>query len=96
VVGRPFAKDDPRINRTIPGTGRPKNALRSKMRAALEVRLQIAEGIADAEDASNADKLRALDFLAKYGLGSRNSMQKHEHGVTDSLAALILGERRTA
>ena len=70
AVGRPFAKGDPRINRTKPGTGAPPSELRAKMRGSLADRIAIAEGIADSEAASDADRLRAVDLLAKYGLGT--------------------------
>lgn len=40
------------------------------MRGALAKRVGIAEAIADDTDASAADRMRALDFLAKYGLGT--------------------------
>ena len=39
------------------------------MRGSLEERLHIAEEIADKSAAKDTDRLRALDFLGKYGLG---------------------------
>lgn len=48
------------------------------MRDSLAARLGIAESIADAQETSPGDRMRALDFLAKYGLGPRNTTQKHE------------------
>ena len=53
-----------------PGAGRPPSELREKMRGSLAQRIQIAEQIADNKKSSDADRLRALDFLAKYGLGT--------------------------
>lgn len=50
--------------------GRTPSALREKMRGALATRIKIAQDIADDEDATSADRLRALDFLGKYGLGT--------------------------
>lgn len=52
------------------GTGRPQNELRAAMRASLEARLYIAEKILDDPNASNSDKLRVLDWYARYGIGS--------------------------
>ena len=53
------------------GSGRTPNALRERMRAALEDRMHIAEEIADDPSVSPADRVRALEFLARYGLGTR-------------------------
>lgn len=52
------------------GTGRLPSRLRQAMRQALAERLHIAEAIADDETGSASDRLRALDFMAKYGLGT--------------------------
>ena len=51
-------------------SGRPPSELREKLRGSLEKRVKIAEQIADSPTASDTDRLRALDFLAKYGLGT--------------------------
>jgi hypothetical protein len=79
---------DPRRGRGpapgAPNAGRPPSELRAAMRLALADRIQIAADIADREDATDADKLRALDFLARHGMA-----QQHEHAVADSLAALL-------
>lgn len=72
--GRPgtFAKGaDPRRGVGKKGrSGRPPTALRERMRVSLEKRLKIAEQIADDTTAAPGDRMRALDFLAKYGLGT--------------------------
>src|SRR5687767_12135252 len=52
------------------GSGRPPSALRARLRASFEERLQIAEEIDDDADQSPADRLRALALLGRYGLGS--------------------------
>ena len=52
------------------GSGRPPSKIRAAMRESLDARIVIAEAIADDGDASPADRLRALDLLAKYGLGT--------------------------
>ena len=56
------------------GTGRPPSELRRKMRGSLEDRLHIAEEIADSPTAAYSDRMKALDFLAKYGLGTRQEV----------------------
>jgi hypothetical protein len=55
------------------GTGRPRTELRNRMCASLDQRLAIAEKILDNPEADPSDQLRALDFLAKYGLGMTNT-----------------------
>ena len=52
-----------------PGPGRPPSELRARMRGSLAERLHVAEEIADDPDARPADRLAALAFLARYGLG---------------------------
>lgn len=54
--------------------GRPPSELRARMRGSLEERLHIAAAIADDKDATNADRLKALDFLARYGLGTKQEV----------------------
>jgi hypothetical protein len=63
------------------GPGRPPSVLREKMRGALVDRIPIAAQIADDPKASQADRLRALDFLAKYGLGTRQEVMGEDGGV---------------
>jgi hypothetical protein len=50
--------------------GRPPSELRAQMRGSLAQRIVIAEKIADNPKSSDSDRLRALDFLAKYGMGT--------------------------
>jgi hypothetical protein len=57
-----------------PGPGRPPSAIREAMREALADRIAIAEQIADNVEASTSDRLRALDLLAKYGLGTKSEV----------------------
>jgi hypothetical protein len=52
------------------GTGRPLNVIRATMRQAFDERIPILQRIADDEEATVPDRLRALDMLAKYGLGT--------------------------
>jgi hypothetical protein len=53
-----------------PGTGRPPDELRARMRGSLDQRMHVAEEVLDDPRAAVADRLRALEFLAKYGLGT--------------------------
>ena len=59
-----------RVGGTNKNAGRPPSAIRAQMRGALAKRVKIAEQIADDTHASQSDRIRALDFLAKYGLGT--------------------------
>ena len=52
------------------GTGRPSNALRERLRGSLDERVAVLEEIADNPDASDRDRIKAVDVLAKYGLGT--------------------------
>ncbi|MBI3567555.1 MAG: hypothetical protein HY084_05060 [Gemmatimonadetes bacterium] len=55
------------------GPGRPKDALRATMRDSLEALLPVAVAIACDETAAACDRLRSIEFLARYGLGSADS-----------------------
>ena len=60
------------------GTGRPPSEIRERMRGSLADRLRIAEEIADNKKSNDSDRLKALDFLAKYGLGTTNTQTDTE------------------
>jgi hypothetical protein len=52
-----------------PGPGRPPSELRRRLRGALEERIGVLEAIADDVAAPARDRIRAVDTLARYGLG---------------------------
>ena len=52
------------------GPGRPPSELRERLRGSFADRLAILEEIADDADTSPSDRIRAIDLLAKYGLGA--------------------------
>lgn len=54
--------------------GRPPSELRALMRGKLQDRLAIIDGILNNRKTSPSDRLRALDFLARYGLGTRTEL----------------------
>lgn len=54
----------------LPGAGAPPSELRARLRGSMAERVAILEGIADSKSASDADRIRAIDTLAKYGLGT--------------------------
>jgi len=51
-----------------PGIGRPSSAVREHCRGSFEERIPVLEAIADGgHDATNSDRIRAIDLLGKYG-----------------------------
>ena len=55
------------------GTGRPPSEIRKKLRGSFEERIKVIEAIADDAKASTAERLKALDLMAKYGLGTTST-----------------------
>lgn len=66
-----------------PGAGRPPSAIRASMRASLDVRLTVAEDIADDKDAAPSERLKALELLARYGLGHSDTMTSKQRFASD-------------
>jgi hypothetical protein len=56
------------------GTGRPPSEIRAMLRGSFSERVKILEQIADSADASAADRIKAVDMLAKYGLGTQQEV----------------------
>jgi hypothetical protein len=83
ATGRPFEKGDKRINRTRPGPGRPPDKIRAALRKAFDDRRSILEGIADDPETDNVTRMKALDMLAKYGLGTPTAAVDSEGNQTD-------------
>lgn len=75
---------------STPKGGRPKNEIRQAMRDALDKRLQVLTDIADNPQALAADRLRALDMLARYGVGTEDALETTMKGER----ALTVDERR--
>jgi len=50
--------------------GRPRSVLRQRLRGSFEDRIRVLEEIADDTSADCQDRIRGLDVLAKYGLGT--------------------------
>jgi hypothetical protein len=64
------------------GAGRPKARIQAKMRGALEDNLHVANDILQDDEAKASDKLGALTFLARFGLGGKRE------GITVDAALL--------
>jgi hypothetical protein len=69
------------------GPGRPPSELRQRLRGSFADRLAILEEIADDADTSPSDRIRAIDLLAKYGLGALQGVP--DEVVQTKLAATI-------
>ena len=63
-----------------PGSGRPPSRIRHALRQSFEDRIRLLEEIADGAGGKTTvgDRLRALDILAKYGLGADRSHHDEE------------------
>ena len=69
------------------GTGRPPSAIRERLRGSFEERIAILEEIADGAQQAAADRMKAIDLLGKYGLGTTKELTV-EH-VKDRLQQTI-------
>lgn len=65
------------------GTGRPPSAIRALLRGSFEQRIRVLEEIADNGQASAADRIRAIDLLAKYSLGARSELTGADGGPVE-------------
>ena len=74
-----------------PGAGRPPSRIRQALRQSFEDRIRLLEEIADGPEGKTTvgDRLRALDILAKYGLGADRS---HHDEELVGLLALVTAE----
>ena len=53
-----------------PNAGRPPSAIRAAMRESLDARLHILAEIADDPSKTPIERMKALDMLGKYGMGT--------------------------
>jgi hypothetical protein len=71
-----------------PGSpGRPPSALRDRLRGSFAERVLVLEAIADDDQADPQDRIRAIDVLAKYGLGTLRELSVDD--VRDRLRKTI-------
>jgi hypothetical protein len=54
-------------------SGRPPSIIRQRLRGSFEERIKVLEAIADDKKSSAAERLKALDLMAKYGLGTTST-----------------------
>jgi hypothetical protein len=57
------------------GPGRPPSQIREQLRGSFEQRIRVLETIADSAVGDDADRMRAIDMMAKYGLGTENEVR---------------------
>jgi hypothetical protein len=67
-----------------PGPGRPPSAIREALRASFDKRITILEEIADGGE-QDSDRLKAVDILAKYGLGKDVSVEDVKSRLAQTL-----------
>ncbi len=70
-----------RVGGTNPGAGRPPDKVRAALRKAFDERIPILEEFAKSSDPAIA--LKAMDMLAKYGLGTPTAAVDSEGNQTD-------------
>lgn len=84
------------LDRGLPGHagggGRPSSALRERLRGSFQERVKVLEEIADDPKADPQDRIRAIDVLAKYGLGVTRELTVDE--VRDRLRETVALIRR--
>lgn len=61
-------------SRHVPGPGRPPSEIRKRLRGSFDERVRILEELADKDDISPADRMKAIDLMAKYGLGTTKEL----------------------
>jgi hypothetical protein len=80
--GRPFTPGDPRRGRGpkkgAPNAGRPPDAIRAACRASFDARIATLTAFADDDTLDPSVRMKAIETLAKYGLGT-TSENAHAH-----------------
>ena len=71
-------------DRHVPGPGRPASAIRKKLKGSFANRVKILKEIAD-DGAKDSDRLKALDLMAKYGLGEAKG---YDEALVEALGAV--------
>ena len=70
--------------------GPAPNVIRAACRARLYDGLEVLSTIARDGDAKDADKIRALDTLGRFGLGAADQAAVHIHGDVGALAVGVV------
>lgn len=91
----------PDPSRHVPGPGRPASEIRARLRGSFAERIPILESIADSPESSPTDRARAIDLLAKYGLGTTKELtvehvQDRLRQTIDAIQRVLPPEQATA
>jgi hypothetical protein len=91
-AGIPVQVPGPRggiLNRggTFRGAGRKPSKIRDALRLSFEKRYRVWESIADDEKSQPGDRMRAVELLAKYGIGLAQGIPREE--VVEKLKASL-------
>ena len=80
----------------VAGPGRPPDRIRERLRGSFEDRIalleQIADGLLKDEKVTVQDRTRALDMLAKYGLGTKDEIDVRTHPAVQAFLAAVYDE----
>ena len=76
--GRGMIRRGSRPGAVVPGIGRPPSAIRERLRGSFDERVATLEEIADSNAESTVDRIRAIDLLAKYGLGTLKEISSEQ------------------
>jgi len=82
----PLEKGGALLSGGLPGNaggGRPPSIVRATMREALADRIEILAAIADDPDVRPADRIKAIEQLARYGLGQSHEVSGPDGGPLD-------------
>lgn len=78
------------------GTGAPPSAIRTRCRDSFSARIAIAERIADDESLCPRDRLKALELLARIGIGALDSKPVSDADATEAAILSAGGSRMEA
>lgn len=70
-------------------SGRPPSVIRERCRGSFEKRIKVLEEIADDPETSPADRIRAIDLLARYGLGTQQQVSGAEGGAPFVVGVMV-------
>lgn len=75
-----------------PNAGRPPSAVRMALREAFAARVGLAEALADNPRLTATERLKALDLMARYGLGTTRDVSVED--IRDRLTATLAAIRK--
>ncbi len=70
-----------RPGQTPGGIGRPRSELRARLRGSFEERVHILEELAADPDCSPSDRIKALELMLRYGLGTQSEHEVRTENI---------------